>query len=286
MIVAHTETDAAPRPITMEDLLALPVLGDPQMAPDGSRIAYTLTVVDRDANAYRSHLWLVPTGGGEPRQLTTARARETGPRWSPDGTHIAFVSDRGGDKQVWVIPVTGGEARALTTGKLAPAELSWAPDGRTLAFVGKPPLPADSREDSDVRVISRLRYKADGEGFWDGRWKQIFVVPLSGGEARAVTQGDCDHLSPAWSPDGRSLAYTANPDPNADLTNVTDLWVVPVAEPRRSRDASRAGSGRCRRRCGPPTAPGSPTSGTTTPAGVRPAGRCGPFRRTAATRGA
>ena len=236
MIVAHKETDSERRPITAEDLLALPVAGDPQMAPDGSQIAYTLTVVDRDANAYRTHLWLVSAAGGEPRQLTTARARETGPRWSPDGAHIAFVSDRAGDKQVWVIPVAGGEARALTTGKLAPSDLSWAPDGRALAFVGKPPLPAESREESDVRVISRLRYKGDGEGFWDGRWKQIFIVPLAGGEARAVTQGDCDHLSPAWSPDGRFLAYTANPDPNADMTNVTDVWVVPAdgpGEPRR-----------------------------------------------------
>ncbi|HLN14105.1 MAG TPA: S9 family peptidase [bacterium] len=226
--MAHKETDTGRRPITSEDLLALPVAGDPQMSPDGSQLAYTLTVVDREANAYRTHLWLVPTAGGEPRQLTTAKARETGPRWSPDGAHIAFMSDRGGDKQVCVIPVGGGEARVLTTGKLSPSDLAWAPDGRALAFVGKPPLPADQREDSDVRVISRVRYKADGEGFWDGRWKQIFVVPLAGGEARAVTQGDCDHLAPAWSPDGRSLAYTANPDPNADLTNVTDLWVVPA----------------------------------------------------------
>jgi dipeptidyl aminopeptidase/acylaminoacyl peptidase len=234
--VANTESDTERRPITVEDLLALPLAGDPQMAPDGSQIAYTLTTVDRDANAYRTHVWLASTSGGGPRQLTTARARETGPRWSPDGAHIAFVSDRGGEKQVYVIPVAGGEARALTTGKLAPSDLAWAPDGRTLAFVGKAPIPEEAREESDVRVITRLRYKGDGEGFWDGRWKQIYLVPFSGGEARAVTQGECDHLSPAWSPDGRFLAYTANPEPNADMTNVMDVWVLPsgaAGAPRR-----------------------------------------------------
>ncbi len=224
----------AGRPITIDDLLALPVLSDPQMSPDGRRVVFTVTVADRGANAYRTHLWIVPVEGGEPRQLTTPQARDTGPRWSPDGTRIAFISDRGGEKQVWVIRVDGGEAHALTAGKNSPSDLAWAPDGQWLAFVGKPDAP--SRDESDVRVISRLRYKQDGEGFWDGRWKQVFVVPASGGEIRQVTQGEHDHLSPAWSPDGTHLAYTANPDPQADLTNVADLWTVPVggaASPRR-----------------------------------------------------
>jgi dipeptidyl aminopeptidase/acylaminoacyl peptidase len=222
------------RPITSDDLLALPVLNDPQISPDGRQVAFTVTRADRDANAYRTHLWLVPSGGGDARQLTAAPARDTGPRWSPDGTQIAFVSDRGGEKQVWVIRVDGGEARALTSGKRSPADLAWSPDGRWLAFVGKPD--AAGRDESDVRVISRLRYKQDGEGFWDGRWKHVFVVPASGGDISQVTQGDFDHLTPAWSPDGASLAYTANPDPDADLTNVSDIWVVPVggaAPPRR-----------------------------------------------------
>jgi dipeptidyl aminopeptidase/acylaminoacyl peptidase len=222
------------RPITIEDLLALPVLNDPQMSADGRRVVFTVTRVDREANAYRTHLWLVPAEGGEPSQLTAAQARDTGPRWSPDGTQIAFISDRGGEKQVWVIRVDGGEARPLTSGKRSPADLAWSPDGRWIAFVGKPD--AANPDESDVRVISRLRYKQDGEGFWDGRWKQVFVVSASGGDIRQVTQGDYDHLFPAWSPDGAHLAYTANPDPNADLTNVSDVWIAPVsgtASPRR-----------------------------------------------------
>ncbi len=215
------------RPITIEDLLALPVVNDPQLSPDGRRVVFTVTRMDREANASRTHLWLVPIEKGDPWQLTAAQARETGPRWSPDGTQIAFISDRGGEKQIWVIRADGGEARALTSGKRGPADLAWSPDGRWIAFVGK--ADAAARDDSDVRVISRLRYKQDGEGFWDGRWKHVFVVPATGGDVRQVTQGDFDHLSPAWSPDGTRLAYTANPDPNADLTNVADVWTVPVS---------------------------------------------------------
>jgi dipeptidyl aminopeptidase/acylaminoacyl peptidase len=221
--------------MTIEDLLALKVVSDPQMSPDGSRVVCTVTTADGTTNAYQTNLWLVPTDGGAPRQLTTARARDTSPRWSPNGTGIAFISDRGGEKQVWIIDPGGGEARPLTSGTLAPSELTWSPDGRWLALVGKP-QPKRGPDDSDVRVISRLRYKLDGEGFWDGRWKQVLVLPAEGGDVRSVTHEECDHLNPAWSPDGKWLAHVANPDADADLTNVTDVWVISAEQggpPRR-----------------------------------------------------
>ena len=222
------------RRMTIEDLLAIPVLNHPQLSPDGEQVVFTVARADREANTYRINLWLVSASGGEPRQLTTAAAKETGPRWSPDGTRLVFVSDRNGEKQLWVIPAGGGEARVLTSGKLGAADPVWSPDGRWIAFVGKPEA-ARPREESDVKVISRLRYKQDGEGFWDGRWKQIFVISAAGGPARQVTAGDYDHLTPAWSPDGTTLAYAGNASPDADLSNASDIWVLPVegGSPRR-----------------------------------------------------
>ena len=223
------------RPITIADLFAFKILDEPQISPDGSRVVCTVTTGDAAANSYQTHLWVVPTDGGAPWQVTTASSKDTTPRWSPDGAQVAFISDRGGEKQVWAIGLAGGEARLLTSGALAPSELAWSPDGRWLAVVGKP-QPKPGPEDSDVRVVSRLRYKLDGEGFWDGRWKHVLVLPADGGEARQLTHEECDHANPAWSPDGKWLAYAANPDPNADLTNVTDVWVTPVdggTSPRR-----------------------------------------------------
>ncbi|MDR7401839.1 MAG: S9 family peptidase [Armatimonadota bacterium] len=226
------------RTITIEDLLALRWISDPQVSPDGRRVVCVVTVVDREADTYRSHLWVVPADGGEMRQFTTGAHRDTLPRWSPDGRWIAFLSDRdapAGGRRVrglYVIPADGGEARLLVPPAYAPSEASWSPDGRLLACVGKPPHKEPA---SDVRVITRIRYKADGEGLWDGRYRHIFIVALAGGEPRQVTDGDYDHADPAWSPDGRHLAFVANRDPDADVTDVTDVWVVPAdgGSPRR-----------------------------------------------------
>ncbi len=229
--------NARKRKITIDDLLSLRWVSDPQLSPDGSRLAFVQTEIARDADVYRSHLWMLPLAGGPARQFTSGDHRDSHPRWSPDGRWIAFLSDRGAAKsdqeakkakQIYLIPADGGEARPLTSGARHPNDLAWSSDGQMLAFVGRPEMPKETGK-SDVKVITRVRYKFDGEGFWDGRYKHIFTVPVSGGEVRQITDGEFDHLDPAWSPDARWIACTANRAPDGDFTNVSDIWIFPLA---------------------------------------------------------
>jgi dipeptidyl aminopeptidase/acylaminoacyl peptidase len=227
------------RRIAIDDLLALRSVADVALSPDGRTVAYTQEVVVeepgemRPSHGYRSAIWLVDADGGAPRQFTAGDARDRRPMWSPDGAQMLFISDRGAPPQgqrprhLWLISTGGGEARRLTQHDHHPADAAWSPDGTRIAFAGKPPAP--DAPASDVKIITRLKHKYDGDGFWDGRYRHIVIVPSDGGAAVAVTSGDVDHREPAWSPDGTRLAFVANRGEDADSSNVADVWVLTLA---------------------------------------------------------
>jgi len=239
---------AGRRPIEADDLFRIALVSDPQAEPGGARIAYVVTRLDKDADEYRSAIWTVDLEGGEPRQLTSGAARDTAPRWSPDGKEIAFVSTRdpqtlpdtaAGDNgkpkpQVWVVPVDGGEARQLTNRPLGATAPAWSPDGRTVAFLSAVEA-KDDRErpnvpDSvaDERVIEDIRYRHDGRGFVAGKRAHVWTIPAAGGEPRQLTFGDVDDEQIAWSPDGRLIAFVANRSEGRALNSRSAIYAVPA----------------------------------------------------------
>jgi Tol biopolymer transport system component len=160
-----------------EDLYKLVFVSDPQISPDGKKIAFVRSHIDEKSKEYRSNIYVVPTGGGEPRQFTSGPKSDNAPRWSPDGTKLAFVSDRGNERQIYVMPV-GRRSHAGHQDALRRGNPVWSPDGTKIAFSAsidledKPedyekPLDAKEKEAREKKrkeeptLVTRLRVKAD-----------------------------------------------------------------------------------------------------------------------------
>lgn len=217
------------RPMTPDDLYAIAWLGECDISPDGSRVAVTVTHMDRETDAYSSAIWVVDVAGGEPRQFTAGAKRDSSPRWSPDGRWLAFLSERGEDRpQLAVIPADGGESRLLTKLPLGAGVPAWSPDSSRIAFsakTGTPPDP-DPKKAKPYRRISSMKYRVNGQGFTYDQRRHLFVVDRAGGELRQVTDGDWDDTQPAWSPDGSRLAFISARHDEREYDTQSDVWSV------------------------------------------------------------
>lgn len=219
------------RAMTPDDLYAITWVGECDISPDGSRVAFVATRMDRESDSYRSAIWVVHTAGGEARQFTAGAKRDGSPRWSPDGRWLAFTSERGEDKpQLAVIPAAGGESKLLTNLPLGAGVPTWSPDGTRIAFsakTGTPPDP-DPKKAKPYRRITSMKYRINGQGFTYDQRRHVFVLEVEGGEPRQVTDGDWDDTQPAWSPDGRELAFISARHEEREFDSTSDVWVVPA----------------------------------------------------------
>lgn len=229
------------RAYQIEDLVRFKNVSDPQISPDGSRVAYTVREIDPDADGYRSSIWLASTSGGDARRFTNGGTNESQPRWSPDGRSLVFISDRAGERpQLCLMPSSGGEAEVLTNLPRGVSDPAWSPDSQSIAFLSRTggTEPAKPGETPPPIVITRLKHKFDGQGFFDGSHPHIFVISAQGGEPRQVTDGEWDDGQLTWSPDSSQLAFVSARHEERDRDAVQDVWIVAAAggEPRRLTD--------------------------------------------------
>lgn len=214
------------RPITARDLLRFQFLSEPRLSPNGRDVVFVHKQVG-GKNDYRTNLWMVDTQGGEPRQFTGG-GKDAQPRWSPDGSRIAFVSGREkGHLQLHLIPAAGGEARALTKlpeGSIGP--FRWSPDGRLIALAFRcqdPDWTEEAKKErqeeglSDPpRVLDRWWYRLDGDGYFNAQRYHLYIVDASTGKHRLLFDRNVMGVSSFdFAPDSRQIALISNSDPQA-----------------------------------------------------------------------
>jgi dipeptidyl aminopeptidase/acylaminoacyl peptidase len=250
--LGQLEATPARRPLRVDDLYQLAELAEPALSPDGAWVAYSVTTPEREADESRSDVWLVPSAGGAALQVTNdPKSSDWLPRFSPDGRWLAFLSDRGGDEtQVWRLDRRGGEPTRLTGLPGGVSDFAWAPDSSRLVLVGRDPRPDgggskddEKRERPKPIVVDRLQFKVDGRGFLDQRRTHLYLFDLRSKSSVQLTGGRYDDSEPAFSPDGRSIAFTSNRTEEPDSNDDSDIFVadaIPGSAPRRLSSAGTA----------------------------------------------
>jgi dipeptidyl aminopeptidase/acylaminoacyl peptidase len=224
---------AEARPLQPQDFAAIHEVGAPQLSPDGQWVAYTVRSIDLDKDKRANNLWLAKWDGSANRAITFGEKSQFSPRFSPDGKRLAFLSGRGDEDkgdQLWVLDLAGGEARQVTTLKGEVEDYAWAPDGKHMVLQIHDADPADDEKDKDKAeppiVITRFQFKEDEVGYLTARRSHLFLLDLAGGEPKQLTSGDHDEYLPAFSPDGKEIAFVTKRGADPDRSDDWDVYVI------------------------------------------------------------
>lgn len=235
---------AQERRFTIDDLLKVRRVSDPQVSPDGRLVAYTIGEVRFDDNRVVNQIYVVPLAGGDPKQLTSGGSSASSPRWSPDGKRIAYVT--GG--QIWAMDADGDDKDQITKISTGAGGPVWSPDGKWIAFssdvypdcndddCNKRKDEAAEKSKVKAHITDRLLYRHWNE--WrDVKRTHVFLISSKGGSAKDVTPGDADappyavagDIDYSFSPDSRELAFLRNPDKVEATSTNSDIYIVPTS---------------------------------------------------------
>ncbi len=241
MVLAQSTRASAPGPdrLTIADYMNWQDVNNPLLSPDGRQILYTRSWIDAVNDKRESALWLMNVDGSRNRFLT----KGSNPRWSPDGTRIAYLAPgEPGGSQIFVRWMDAeGATSQITRLVESPSDINWSPDGGHIAFemqvpqrenwnLALPPAPKGAKWTEPPRVVTKVRYRADRQGFLPDGFTHQFIVSADGGTPRQITSGDWNHTGGTWTPDGLALLLSANRDPEWEYAwRESDIYRVDVA---------------------------------------------------------
>jgi dipeptidyl aminopeptidase/acylaminoacyl peptidase len=205
-------------------------VSEPQITKDAKSVIFVLGWSDKMTDQRYTNLWIVSGDGKDERPLTTGAFKDSEPRLSPDGTRLAYLSNRSGKTQIHVRWMDSGQEAQITDAQQAPSNLVWSPDGKWIGYEARvpgkpdwnpkmPEKPAGAKWADPPIVVTKLRWRENGVGLIQPGYSQIFAIPSTGGTPKQVSSGDYNHNGTfAWSADGKWIYASTNRIPDAEYS--------------------------------------------------------------------
>ncbi|HSQ32303.1 MAG TPA: S9 family peptidase [Gemmatimonadaceae bacterium] len=221
----------AKRAIRVGDMYRLKNVGDAQVSPEGSWVAYTVSATDSAKDKSDTDIWMTSWDGSQTIQVTSSPDGESAPRFSPDGRYLSFLSSRQGGKgsQLWLLDRRGGEAKRVSELKTGIRSYEWSPDGKRMVLVMSE-APADNdttNKKPKPIVLDRYHFKSDAGGYLDTTRAHLYLFDLDTRKAELLTPGRFEESSPDWSADGKWIVFESKRvEGDPDRSNNSDVFVV------------------------------------------------------------